>query len=251
VPTRISVPEGQPFRLAGEIESGVPRIAFDPFFQSPTETFEHEAVFTLPVAVATDASAGAHPLTIRAAFQTCNQTTCLAPRSVEVEVVVTVASTAGPGTLGPGSEVPNFSFTDFAGKARTFSEYRGRYVLLDFWASWCRPCLADIPHLKELYGKYHDRGFDILGMDSETLGQEEADPEFARETADRARSIVATRGAVWTHATAETAVPVAEKVFRVESLPTKILVDPEGRVVARITEGAELDGTLARLFGAP
>ena len=152
--------------------------------------------------------------------------------------------------LAVGAQVPEFSFTDFNGKSHKFSEYRGHYVLIDFWATWCKPCLADIPHLKELYTKYHERGLEIIGMDSETLGQEEGDtdPEFAKETQARARTIVSTRGAVWTHATAETAVPVAVKIFGVESLPTKILIDAQGKVIARIEESSELDQLLAGLL---
>ena len=88
-------------------------------------------------------------------------------------------------------------------------------------------------------------------MDSETLGQdaEDNDPVFAKERDVRARQIVSTRGASWTHATAATAVPLAEKVFRVKTLPTKILIDAQGRVVARIEEAAELDQLLEKLFG--
>lgn len=65
--------------------------------------------------------------------------------------------------------------------------------------------MAEIPYLKKLYEKYKEKGFEILGMDSETLSPgEEADPEFAKETEKRARHIVKTRRSSWTLATSET-----------------------------------------------
>ncbi len=88
-------------------------------------------------------------------------------------------------------------------------------------------------------------------MDSETLGQdaEDNDPEFAKDRDARAKQIVVRRGAGWTHATAATAVPIAMKIFGVEKLPTKILIDAQGKIVARVEEGVELDQLLARLLG--
>ena len=77
-------------------------------------------------------------------------------------------------------------------------------------------------------------GFEIIGMDAETIGDEEGDapdPEFARETAARAKQIVATRGVTWTVATNDTAVPVGKKLFNVKALPAKILIDKEGKVL--------------------
>lgn len=146
----------------------------------------------------------------------------------------------------PDNAAKEFSFTDFSGKPRKFSEFRGKYVLLDFWATWCKPCLADIPKLKEIYAKHKANGFEIIGMDAETIGDEEgdSDPEFAKETAERAKQIVTTRGVSWTNATSATAVPVAAKMFGVKALPAKILIDPDGKIVKQFKDVAELDAAL-------
>ena len=144
----------------------------------------------------------------------------------------------------------DFDFIDFTGKTRRFSEFRGRVVLLDFWASWCSPCLADIPQLKSVYQKYHAQGFDIIGMDSEMLGQKDLDAEFAKEAQLKAREIVSTRGISWTQATAESSLPVAVRSFGIESLPAKILINRNGEIVARIKDVANLDELLPALLKA-
>lgn len=262
-PTRIVV-TGQSFEAAGEIESPAPNSSYDPNFQVTTEFYEGSVSFTIPVRAATDSPAGPNKLMVQVRYQACTQTLCLPPKLLTAETPIQIArkypgpdkpaakpapaienSSAG---LSIGAEVPDFEFTDFTGKTRRLAEYRGRYVLLDFWATWCSPCLADIPQLKQSYLKYRARGFEIIGMDSETLGQEQNDPEFNKETDARARQIVATRGVTWTQATTATAVPVAVKVFGVESLPAKILIDPAGRVFARIKETSELDRVLGTVL---
>ncbi|HLA09490.1 MAG TPA: redoxin domain-containing protein [Pyrinomonadaceae bacterium] len=274
LPTRISLVKGQPFKLAGEIETSLPRTSFDTNFNMETQVFEGEAVFKLPVAVLDNTEeGGAYTLSVAVTFQSCNETTCLPPRTVSLTADVRVFAAARavprqsvigaeapnrgvqlgsglPSVLSEGMEVPEFSFTDFEGRERRLSEFRGKYLLIDFWATWCKPCIAEIPYLKKLYNKYRSHGFEILGMDSETLGQgnSEVDPQFVKDTDERARQIIRTHRILWIQATAETAVPLADGVFGVQSLPWKILLDREGKIVTRVKDGKELDEMLTRLL---
>lgn len=268
IPTRISVPDNQKFKLNGDIETPQPQVVFDKNFNMDTEFYEREAIFTVPVEVAKDAATGKNTLTVSAFYQTCNDKMCLPPKLVKFTTDVVVAG--GIQTTGSAAKTPTvpaatpqtsaaknadakaveFDFVDFAGKPRKISEFRGKYVLLDFWATWCKPCLADIPKLKILYEKYKTSGFEIVGMDSETIGDEEGetDLEFAKETTARAKNIVNTRGVTWTQATDQTAVPAAKKIFNVKSLPTKILLDKEGKIIATIGEKDDLTAIVEKLL---
>src|SRR5262245_9649038 len=142
IPTQISLPADQPFKLAEAIEVPVPRIEMDPNFNLETQFFEGEVTFTLPVVVTPAARSGGQDVSINVVFQTCNGRRCLPPKRVKLTAGVGVAQAAQKAepvgaTIAVGTQVPDFAFVDFNGKSRQFSEFKEHYVLLDFWATWC------------------------------------------------------------------------------------------------------------------
>lgn len=249
------------------------------YSEDPLSVFENGATITVPLTVERNAPTGQLTVEGSLRIQVCDSEKCYPVRRVPVKVPLAVVSgkstvqaastgqshghksDSGDSTVKTNSikkEEPantlglDFAFTDFNGKKRKLSEFRGKFVLLDFWATWCKPCLADIPKLKTLYEKYKAGGFEIIGMDTETIGDEAEDPapEFVKERFEQARKIILTRGVTWTQATNETAVPVAMNVFGVKALPTKILIDRDGKIIATIGENDDLTGIVEKLVNA-
>ncbi len=123
--------------------------------------------------------------------------------------------------LRVGDAVPAFAFTDFEGRARQLADFRGKYVPLDFWGTWCGPCLAEFPTLRTARERFADRGFEILGIDYEKGG-----------TLEHARAVVKERGVTWPNAAPDSVKELVEDVLRITAFPSKILVGPDGRVAA-------------------
>lgn len=113
----------------------------------------------------------------------------------------------------------------------------GKWVLIDFWATWCPPCIAEIPHLSEAYAAYHDRGFEIYGV---SLDNDEA----------RWKQYVSTHDMPWTNVIAvegDKSSPAAEQ-YGIRSIPTNFLISPEGVIVARDLRGEALGEKLAEVI---
>ncbi len=117
-----------------------------------------------------------------------------------------------------GEPLPDFSFTDFDGSTRRLSEFSGRYVLLDFWGSWCGPCRKETPFLKEAYARFRSRGLEIVGMDWD-------------DDAKAARQYVAREGITWTQAATPSIRDVVNKQFKIRAFPTTFLLDPQRRII--------------------
>jgi len=121
-----------------------------------------------------------------------------------------------------GVIAPNFTLTDRDGNTVSLTDYRGKYVIISFWGSWCAPCRQGHPALVELYHQYKDRNFDIIGL---------AGNELSRE---RWLQAIETDGLVWRQFNLrenDRTQPVARQ-YNVTAWPTKLLLDPQGRILA-------------------
>lgn len=125
-----------------------------------------------------------------------------------------------------------------SGETLDWSSYRGKVVLVDFWASWCGPCRREIPNVREQYRNYRDRGFDVVGICLDT-------------DREKAESYIAEQDLPWLSLFQENAGgkhPIAER-YGISSIPTAILVDRAGQVVSLNARGDQLKQLLAEMIG--
>ena len=128
-----------------------------------------------------------------------------------------------------GQVLPEFSpVVDLNGKPVSLADYRGKLVLLDFWATWCGPCITEMPNIKEVYKKYHDKDFEIIGISLDTDAA--ALRTFIKENQLPWRQVFDGKG--W-----ET--PLAQQ-YGVRSIPAQFLIDREGTVISVRARGKRL-----------
>lgn len=136
-----------------------------------------------------------------------------------------------------GTEAIEFTQNDLTGKPVALSSFKGKYVLLDFWASWCKPCRIENPNVVKAYNKFKDRNFTILGV---SLDQNKEAWEKAIEK----------DGLSWTHVSdLQSWNNAAAALYRVQAIPQNFLIDPNGKIIAKNLRAEQLEAKLCEVLG--
>ncbi|UEG51782.1 AhpC/TSA family protein [Mucilaginibacter daejeonensis] len=138
--------------------------------------------------------------------------------------------------LSIGHKAPDFTINSLDGKPIKLSDYKGKYVMVDFWASWCPPCRAENPNVVKLYNQYKGKGLNILGI---SLDDNKADWQAA----------IATDKLTWTHASdLKKFDGPTEKLYHIEAIPSNFIIDPQGNIIAKNVSGNDLAQFLNTTF---
>jgi peroxiredoxin len=137
-----------------------------------------------------------------------------------------------------GKPAPEISLPDPDGKEIKLSSYKGKYVLVDFWASWCGPCRTENPNVVEAYNKFKDKNFDILGVSLDRPGEK-----------DKWLKAVKDDKLTWSHISDlqywnSAVVPL----YKIEGIPYNVLVDPSGKIIAENLRGESLHKKLEEIL---
>jgi peroxiredoxin len=140
-------------------------------------------------------------------------------------------------SLAVGTKFPEFKQKDTDGKDLSLAAFKGKVVLIDFWATWCGPCIAELPNVLAAYEKHHDKGFEIIGISLDKDG-------------DKLKEFTKTKKMTWPQFfdgkgwENELAVK-----YGVNSIPATYLLDGEGAIIAKNLRGEELEKEVAKAVG--
>ncbi|WP_424961783.1 TlpA family protein disulfide reductase [Ekhidna sp.] len=157
------------------------------------------------------------------------------PENFHVESLLSQVATKK--SLAIGKEAPEIALENPDGEIIKLSSLRGKYVLIDFWAAWCRPCRAENPNVVRVYNEYSDENFEILGVSLD-------------RTREKWLGAIEQDGLPWLHVSdlkywrSQAAID-----YQVNAIPATFLIDPEGKIIAKNLRGASLEAKLKEIFG--
>ncbi len=138
-----------------------------------------------------------------------------------------------------GSEAPNFTAPTPDGKTLSLTNVLGKYTIIDFWASWCKPCRRENPNVVKVYNQYHSKGLNIISVSLDKAGQENRWIKAIKDDEMNWYHVSNLKG--WND-------PIA-KTYNVRSIPATFLLDENGYIIAKNLRGNALDSKIASLLG--
>ncbi len=154
--------------------------------------------------------------------------------------------------IQPGHEAPELVGPNiFGGDSIRLSDYRGKVVLIDFWASWCVPCRASMPHVLALYKKYHKKGFEVFCVADNDSNPDEAIKAAKKDGTEgfhhTLRGLQVFKDENGSFAGYDKSRDISDR-YAVHYLPTKFLIDRDGKIIGKIDTDEQLEEELAKLF---
>jgi peroxiredoxin len=138
--------------------------------------------------------------------------------------------------LAVGQVAPDIVLPDPSGKTTKLSDLRGKYVLIDFWAAWCKPCRQENPNVVRLYSQYNAKGFEVFGV------------SLDRSREDWVKAIADDK-LTWTQVSdLQYFNSAAAELYQIQAIPATYLIDPDGKIIAKDLRGPSLEAKLAELF---
>jgi peroxiredoxin len=166
-------------------------------------------------------------------FKTLPEKVRNSPSGKDMQEKINIAKKTGIGQMAI-----DFTQNDTLGKPVALSSFKGKYVLLDFWASWCGPCRAENPNLVNTFNHYSNKGFQILSVSLDRPGAK-----------DKWLKAIHDDGLNWWHVSdLQFWNNAVAKEYGIEAIPQNLLLDPTGKIIAKNLQGEDLDKKLATIY---